>query len=61
MAIPSFGDAIESMSAEERFDAYRQGALTRRECSIWAARFPDEVPLINDELEWIALDSADID
>ena len=49
------------MGVEGRLSAYRAGELSRRECTIWAARFPDEVPLVNNELEWIALSAADLD
>jgi hypothetical protein len=28
---------------------------------VWAAHYPDEVPLINDEFEWIALRQVDVD
>jgi hypothetical protein len=45
---------LEQMSAEERIEASRHG-FSRRERTIWAARYPDEVPLVNGEFEWIAL------
>jgi hypothetical protein len=66
-----FGEAMEGkeaflarlsrMSAEERRRAARFGGFTRLERSLWAARFPDEVPLINGEYEWIALSLAELD
>jgi hypothetical protein len=46
---------IEAMSPEERLRAYRAGHLTRAERTAWAAVYPQEVPIVNDELEWIAL------
>jgi hypothetical protein len=46
---------IEAMSAEECMRAYRAGRLTRAERTAWAAAYPDEAPIVNDELEWIAL------
>jgi hypothetical protein len=49
-------DRLELMSAEERLRAYRSGAMTRAERAAWAANFPEEVPLINDEYAWIAHD-----
>ena len=52
---------LSRMSAEERLRAARFGGLTRWERGIWAARFPDEVPLVNGEYEWIALTLADLD
>jgi hypothetical protein len=48
-------DRLERMGYERRLAAYRAGRLTRRQRTVWAARFPDEVPLLNGELEWIAL------
>jgi hypothetical protein len=47
-------ERLELMSAEERLRAYRSGAMTRAERATWAANFPEEVPLINDEYPWIA-------
>jgi hypothetical protein len=44
------------MTYEERVRAYRTGALTPHEFSVAAARFPHEMPLLNDELEWITID-----
>jgi hypothetical protein len=49
------------MSAEERLRAARYGGFTGWERALWAARFPDEVPLVNGEYEWIALTLADLD
>lgn len=49
------------MSAEERLRAARYGGFTDWERSLWAARFPHEVPLVNGEYEWIALTLADLD
>jgi hypothetical protein len=49
-------ERLELMSAEERLRAYRSGALTRAERAAWAASFPEEPPLLNDELAWIVVD-----
>jgi hypothetical protein len=43
------------MSPAERLRAYRTGVFTRAEQTAWAGAFPEEAPLVNDELEWIAL------
>jgi hypothetical protein len=51
---------LSEMSPRERLQAYRSGALTRRECTLWAARYPEEAPLVNGEMEWIALALADL-
>ena len=48
---------LARMSNEERVRAARYGGFTRWERSVWAARFPMEVPLVNGEIEWIALDA----
>jgi hypothetical protein len=49
------------MTPHERRTAAREGSFDRHQRSIWAARFPEEVPLLNGEYEWIALSSADRD
>ena len=49
------------MGYERRLAAYRRGEFSRRQRTIWAARFPEEVPLVNGEFEWIALAMADLD
>jgi hypothetical protein len=43
------------MSVEERRRAARHGGFTSWQLTLWAARFPDEVPVVNGEYEWIAL------
>jgi hypothetical protein len=40
---------------------YRAGNLAHADLSIWAARFPEEVPTVNGEVEWIGLTLADLD
>lgn len=57
----SFLDVLARMRPDERLAAYRAGAFTGAERTLWAANFPEEVPLVNDELEWIALAMADLD
>jgi len=49
------------MSKEERLRAARSGGFDRWQRSLWAARYPEEVPLVNGEYEWIALGLADLD
>jgi hypothetical protein len=51
---------LTRMSVEERVRASRY-EFTTRERTIWAGRFPEEVPLINGELEWIAARSPELD
>jgi hypothetical protein len=57
----AFLDRVAQMSGEERIRAARHGDFTASERAIWAASYPDEVPLVNGELEWIALALADLD
>jgi hypothetical protein len=52
---------LARMSVEERIRAARNGGFTAWERSVWAARFPRQVPLVNGEFEWIALGLADLD
>lgn len=42
------------MSPEERRRAALHGGFDAWQRSVWAARFPEEVPMVNDEFEWIA-------
>ncbi len=44
---------LERMTPEERIRASRY-SLNLRERSVYAARYPEEVPTVNGELEWIA-------
>jgi hypothetical protein len=47
---------LAGMTYEERVRAYRSGALSRHELAVAAARLPEEMPTLNDEFEWIAID-----
>lgn len=61
---PARGTAREhlhSLDPEGRLEAYRSGSLSRSELTLWASTFPEEVPTVNGELEWIALALADLD
>jgi hypothetical protein len=49
------------MTPEQRLKAARKGRLSRGELTLWAALYPEEVPLVNGEVEWIALGLADLD
>lgn len=59
--VDSFVSVLRRMTREERISASRHGGFTRWERWVWAARYPDEVPLVNGEFEWIALASVDLD
>lgn len=43
-----------AMTATERVTAMRAGRLSLRQCCEWAAKRPDDVPLLNGEFEFIA-------
>jgi len=53
-----------AMTRDERVRAMRAGRLSLQLCLHWASRRPYEVPLLNDEFEFIAVhtpESADAD
>jgi hypothetical protein len=47
-------EALWRMTPNERIAAMRRGDLSMEQCCAWAARYPRQVPLINDEFEFIA-------
>ena len=49
------------MTPEQRLADYRAGLFSRNQRLLWAARYPDEAPTLNGELEWIAVGLADLD
>lgn len=51
---------LRRMSAEERLRAARH-EFDRWQRSIWAGHYPDEAPIVNGEVEWIARRLADLD
>lgn len=59
--VAAYVDYLKRRSPYERLELYRADRMTTCERWIWARRFPDEVPLVNDEFEWIALWLADRD
>jgi hypothetical protein len=52
--IDRFVSELQRMTPEERIEASRY-TMNRWEYWVYAARFPDEVPTVNGELERIAL------
>jgi hypothetical protein len=42
------------MSVERRVLAMRKGELSLEQCAAWAARYPEQVPLLNGEFEYLA-------
>lgn len=59
--VDSFASVLRRMTPAERISASRHGGFTRWERWVWAARYPEEVPLVNGEVEWIACNMADLD
>ncbi len=51
---------LARMSREERLRASRYG-FDRWELAVWVGHCPEEAPLVNGELAWIALRLADLD
>jgi hypothetical protein len=50
---------LQRMSPEERLRAARY-EFDRWQRAVWAGRYPDEVPTVNGEVEWLALGLADV-
>lgn len=57
----AFVARLARMSPRQRIEASRNGGFTRHERAAWASRYPDEVPTVNGEFEWLMLGSADLD
>ena len=45
---------VWAMTVEQRIAAMRRGELTMTQLTRWAARYPEQVPTINGEFEFIA-------
>lgn len=56
-----FVTRLGRMTPQQRLAVYRAGGFTRHERAVWACRYPDEVPTVNGEFEWLVLRSADLD
>ncbi len=52
---------LSCLGPARRLAHYRAGLFNRRQLTLWASAYPAEPPLVNDELEWIALGRADLD
>ena len=59
--VDSFASVLRRMTSAERVSASRHGGFNRWERWVWATRYPDEVPLVNGEVEWISCNLADLD
>jgi hypothetical protein len=47
-------EALWRMTPNERIASMRRGDLSMEQCCAWAARYPQQVPLINGEFAFIA-------
>jgi hypothetical protein len=46
--------SLWQMTVAQRVAAMRRGELTLEQCAAWAARYPEQVPLVNGEYEYLA-------
>ncbi len=54
-------ERLERMGVAERMRRYERGEHSLADLSVWAARYPEEAPLVNGEFAWIGLTLADLD
>jgi hypothetical protein len=47
-------ETLWKMTVSQRINAMRDGKLSLEQCSAWAARYPEQVPLLNGEFEYLA-------
>jgi hypothetical protein len=46
--------ALWKMTVSQRINAMRKGKLSLEQCAAWAARHPEQMPLLNGEFEYLA-------
>jgi hypothetical protein len=51
---------VWQMTAEQRVAAMRRGELTYEQLAAWSARYPEQVPLLNGEFDWIAINTPEV-
>jgi hypothetical protein len=47
--------SLWQMTVAQRIAAMRRGELSLEQCAAWAARYPEQVPLLNGEFEYLAV------
>jgi hypothetical protein len=52
--------ALWRMTPAQRVAAMRRGELTLEQCGAWAARHPEQVPLLNGEFEYLAVLTSEV-
>ena len=50
----SRAERLDALGHTGRLEHYERGELSLADLSVWAARYPDEPPLVNGEYAWIA-------
>jgi hypothetical protein len=45
--------SLWQLSVPERIAAMRRGELTYEQLAAWSARYPEQVPMVHGEFEWI--------
>ena len=45
---------LDALGPDGRLAAYREGELNAADVATWYARYPDELPIVSGEFEWIA-------
>jgi hypothetical protein len=53
-------EVLRRLGREGRLAAYRRGEFDLDTCCLWASRYPDEVPLLNGEFEFIAAKTPEV-
>lgn len=48
---------LDGLTPEGRLAAYEASRLDRQVLAVWAARYPEEIPTVNGELPWIAVNA----
>lgn len=51
---------LARLHRDGRLAAYRRGEFDFATCCAWAANYPDEVPLLNGEFEFIAVTTIEV-
>ncbi|MFZ1153918.1 MAG: hypothetical protein WAN93_03325 [Solirubrobacteraceae bacterium] len=52
--------ALWEMTPAQRVASMRRGELTLEQCAAWAARHPDQVPLVNGEFEYLTMYTPEV-
>jgi hypothetical protein len=53
-------EALRRLGRPGRLAAYRRGEFDLDSCCLWAAAYPDEVPRLNGEFEFIAAKTPEV-